>query len=163
MKKLKNILFVAMLFISLIFNGLLCYYIHETEKPTPSITKFYYDMHDTVIYCEKAAENNVIKLTLNPNSYTIDKAKITCEEDSVYFINDEECIKLADYEGFGFVINSDGELLYSLNTPVKKQEKVYITPSGKKYHKDQYCAGKTGFEINIETAKLMREPCNLCS
>lgn len=40
MKKLKNILFVAMLFISLIFNGLLCYYIHETEKPTPLLQGF---------------------------------------------------------------------------------------------------------------------------
>lgn len=120
-------------------------------------------MHDTVIYCEKSAEINAIMLNGSENSFTIGSSKIICGDDSVYFENVNEKIRLADYEGFGFVINSDGELLYSLNTPVKKQEKVYITPSGKKYHKDQYCAGKTGFEINIETAKLMREPCNLCS
>lgn len=163
MKKLKNILFVAMLFISLIFNGLLCYYIHETAKPTPSITRFYYDMHDTVIYCEKSAEINAIMLNGSENSFTIGSSKIICGDDSVYFENANEKIRLADYEGYGFVINSEGELLYSMNTPVKKQEKVYITPSGKKYHRDMYCAGRTGFEMPIETAKLLREPCSLCA
>ncbi len=163
MKKIVKYLVSALFIVSLVSNVILCYYIYETEKPTPSITRFYYDMHDTVIYCEKSADINAIKLNGKENSFTIVKAKIACEEDSVYFINDEECIKLADYEGYGFIINSEGELLYSLNAPVKKQEKVYVTPSGKKYHRDIYCAGKTGFEISIETAKRLREPCSLCA
>ena len=163
MKKFIKYLVSILFIVSLISNGLLCYYIYETEKPTPSITRLYYDMHDTVIYCEKSADMNTVKLDYNENNFTIGKSKITCKKDSVYFINDEECIKLADYEGYGFVINSDGELLYSMNIPQKKQEKVYITPSGEKYHKDKHCAGKTGFELPLETAKLLRTPCMLCA
>ncbi|MBQ7005259.1 MAG: hypothetical protein IJN68_02385 [Clostridia bacterium] len=60
-------------------------------------------------------------------------------------------------------MNSEGELLYSLNTPVKKQQTVYITPSGKKYHINRHCGGKTSFEIALETAKLFRKPCNICA
>lgn len=163
MKKILKYALATLLVISLICNGLLCYYIHETEKPVPSITRLCYDMHDTVIYCEKSADINTIQFNQKENSFTIGKSKITCEEDSVYFTNDEKRIRLADYEGFGFVINSEGELLYSMNTPVKKQEKVFITPSGEKYHRNQYCAGKSRVEVPIETAQLLREPCSLCA
>ena len=159
---MKKIVLATVLSISLVCNALLCFYIAETEKLTPSITRFYYDMHDTIIYCEKSEEINAIKLNDSENSFTIGKSKLLCSDDSVYFINEKGKIRLADYEGFGFVINSEGELLYSMNAPVKKQEKVFITPSGEKYHRNQYCAGKNRVEVPIETAKLLREPCSLC-
>ena len=159
MKNIVKYILSTLLIISLICNGLLAFYLVQERKPLPSVIRFGYDMHD----CEKSAENNTIKLDYNENSFTIGSSKIICGDDSVYFENANEKIRLADYEGYGFVINSEGELLYSMNTPVKKQEKVYITPSGKKYHRDMYCAGRTGFEMPIETAKLLREPCSLCA
>ena len=163
MKKFVKYVVSTLFIVSLISNVILCYYIYETAKPTPSITRFYYDMHDTVIYCEKSAEINAIMLNGSENSFTIGSSKIICGDDSVYFENGKEKIRLADYEGYGFVINSEGELLYSMNTPVKKQEKVFITPSGEKYHRNQYCAGKNRVQMPIETAKLLREPCSLCA
>ena len=163
MKNTVKYILAILLAISLICNGFLAFHLVQERKPLPSVIRFGYDMHNTVIYCEKSAEINAIMLNDSKNSFTIGSSKITCGEDSVYFENGKEKIRLDDYEGNGFVINSEGELLYSMNAPVKKQEKVYITPSGKKYHRDMYCAGRTGFEMPIETAKLLREPCNLCA
>ncbi len=163
MKNIVKYILSTLLVISLICNALLCFYLFKEKKPTPSITRFYYDMHDTVIYCERSEKIDTIIHDYDENSFTIGGSKLLCAEDSVYFINAKEKIRLSDYEGYGFVINNEGELLYSMNTPVKKQEKVYITPSGKKYHKNRYCAGKTAFDMPIETAKCLREPCNLCA
>ena len=163
MKNFKKYILTVLLILSVMCNALLCFYLLQAKKPVPSIVKFGYDKHNTVIYCEKAEDVNTVKLDTNKNIFTIGDSKLLSAEDALYFITPEEKIKLTDYEGSGFIVNSKGELLYSLNTPAKKQETVYITPSGKKYHKDAFCAGKTGFEINIETAKLLREPCNICA
>lgn len=163
MKNIVKYILSTLLIISLICNGLLAFYLVQERKPLPSVIRFGYDMHDTVIYCEKSAEINAIMLNGSENSFTIGSSKIICGDDSVYFENGKEKIRLADYEGYGFVINSEGELLYSMNTPVKKQEKVFITPSGEKYHRNQYCAGKNRVQMPIETAKLLREPCSLCA
>lgn len=162
MKTVKKYLFFALLVMSLFCNALLCFHIVQ-KKSEPSITRFYYDMHNLIIYCEKTAEINTIKADYGENSFTIGESRLLNTVDSLYLINNKEKIKLSDYEGFGFVINSEGELLYSLNTPVKKQQTVYITPTGKKYHTDPDCAGKTGFEIELETAKLFRQPCSICA
>ena len=128
MKNIVKYILSTLLIISLICNGLLAFYLVQERKPLPSVIRFGYDMHDTVIYCEKSLEINAITLNDSENSFTIGSLKIICGDDSVYFENANEKIRLADYEGCGFVINSEGELLYSMNTPVKKQEKVYITP-----------------------------------
>ena len=162
MKPVKKYLIFALLVMSLSCNALLCFHIVQ-KKPENSITKFTYDMHDTVIYCEKNAEVNTVKADYDKNIFTIGDSRLLNTVDSLYLINNKEKIKLSDYEGFGFVINSEGELLYSLNTPVKKQQTVYITPSGKKYHTNRHCGGKTSFEIALETAKLFRKPCNICA
>ncbi len=163
MRALKKYILTALLILSVLCNALLYFYLLQERKPTPSITKFSYSEHDTVIYCEKSPDTQTVQLEVDKNTFTIGDTKLMSTDEALYLINPNEKINLSDYEGFGFVINSDGELLYSMNTPEKKQETVYITPSGEKYHKDPYCAGKTGFEISLETAKLMREPCNLCA
>ena len=163
MKNFVKYMLASLLVITLICNGFLVFYLDKKKKPIPSIIRFDYGIHNTFIYCERSAEIKSIQHNYSENSFTIGKSKLLCGDDSVYFINDREKIRLEDYEGYGFVINSEGELLYSMNTPVKKQEKVYITPSGKKYHRDMYCAGRTGFEMPIETAKLLREPRSLCA
>lgn len=164
MKAVKKYLLICLLILSLSCNALLLYfYLFQERKPSASITKFTFNNHDTVIYCEKTEPVGAIKLESEKKTFTIGDSKLINENDAVYFKNKSEKINLSDYEGFGFVINSNGELLYSLNTPVKKQETVYVTPSGKKYHKDFYCAGKSGFEVSIETAKLFRNPCNICT
>ena len=163
MKALKNYMFMTLLVLSVLCNILLCYYLSEANKPSSSIVRFGFSEHDTVIYCEKSKDVQSIKIDTDKRIYTIGNAKLISKADALYLAAAEEEINLSDYEGFGFVINSNGELLYSLNTPTKKQQTVFITPSGKKYHTDRYCAGKTGFEIGIETAKLLREPCSICA
>ena len=163
MKISKIYLLISLLTVSLFSNILLCFHIVHKENPNSSISKFTYSMHDTVIYCEKSSEVNTIKADFDENSFTIGDSKLLNADDSVYLISHKGKIRLSDYEGFGFVINSEGDLLYSLNTPVKKQQTVYITPSGKKYHTKQSCAGKNSIETDLETAKLLREPCKLCA
>ena len=164
MKKIKKYLFVVLLILSVLSNAVLYFQLLQVKKTVSSVTKFSYSEHDTVIYCEKSPDVQTVKLEADKNTFTIGDAKLVNTPEALYLINPEGKINLSDYEGFGFVINSDGKLLYSLNTPSKKQETVYITPSGKKYHKDPYCAGKTAFEAPLETAtKLLREPCKICA
>ncbi len=163
MKAVKRYMFVVLLVLSVICNIFLYYHLLQERKPLPSIIKLSYSEHDAFVYCEKAPDVQAVKLEADKNTFTIGNAKLVNTPEALYLTNSEEKINLSDYEGFGFVINSDGELLYSLNTPLKKQETVFITPSGKKYHKDRYCAGKTAFEMSLETAKLMREPCDICA
>lgn len=119
MKTTKKYLISSLLVMSLFCNFLFCFYLTQEKKSEPSITRFHYDMHDLIIYCEKTSEINTIKADYGENSFTIGESKLLNADDSVYLVNNKEEIKLSDYEGFGFVINSEGELLYSLNTPVK--------------------------------------------
>lgn len=163
MKNSKNFLLTLLLAVSLICNTLLCIYIFRIVNMSSSTVKLNFTEHNTVIYCEKSDDINNIALNTDKKLFTVGDSKLLNAGDSVYFIGAQGEIKLSDYEGEGFIINSDGELLYSLNVPVKKQETVYITPSGKKYHTSLSCAGKTGFEITLETAKLLRTPCSICT
>lgn len=163
MKALKKYLIVVLLVLSVMCNALLYYYLFQERRPVPSIIKFSYSEHDAFVYCEKAPDVKSVRLEADGNTFTIGNAGLVNESEALYLISPNGKINLSEYEGFGFVINSDGELLYSLNTPSKKKEKVFITPSGKKYHKEPTCAGKTGFELPLETAKLMREPCSICA
>ena len=71
--------------------------------------------------------------------------------------------------GDAFIVNSDGELLYQMvkseNTEAENEEseKVFVAPSGEKYHSDIYCAGKRSFETDLKTAELFgRKPCSIC-
>lgn len=121
MKNFVKYMLASLLVISLICNGFLVFYLVKKKKPIPSIIRFDYGIHNTFIYCERSAEIKSIQHNYSENSFTIGKSKLLCGDDSVYFINDREKIRLEDYEGYGFVINSEGELLYSMNTPVKKQ------------------------------------------
>lgn len=163
MKAFKKYLLVVFLVLSLLGNALLYYYLVETNKPSFSILKLELGENNTVIYCEQSADSKSLEVDLKNRVYKIDKATLISKDDGMYLVTLENEINLSEYEGSGFVINSNGELLYSLNTPRKKQAKVYITPSGRKYHTDPDCAGTTGFEIVLETAKLLRKPCSICA
>lgn len=163
MKNFRNLSLTVLLVLSILCNAILIFNFLNISKPSPSIIKLSFGEHDTVIYCEKSDDIKNVRVDTNKNTYTIGNAKISYTEDAVYLSSLKKRINLSAYDGFGFIVNSNGELLYSLNVPCKKSEKVYITPSGKKYHRDPHCAGKTGFEINVETAKLVREPCSLCA
>lgn len=92
-----------------------------SKKTVSSITKFGYSEHDIFIYCEKTPDVKAVKLEADKNTFTIGDAKLVNTPEALYLINPEEKINLSDYEGFGFVINSDGELLYSMNTPEKSR------------------------------------------
>lgn len=163
MKKAKRYLIVFLLIISLLGNGILLYYIKETEKPKPSIMKLSGGESDMVIYCERSAEDHITKIDYEEHSVTVGSSKILNEGDSVYFMGSNGNVNLALYDAQGFVINSSGELLYSLTAPALKKQKVFVTPKGEKYHSDIYCAGESGFETDYETAILFdRQPCKIC-
>lgn len=40
---------------------------------------------------------------------------------------------------------------------------VYITPSGKKYHKSKSCAGKNAIPVSLEEARQTHQPCKSCA
>ena len=119
MKTIRKLLLHFLLFTSLICNILFAYFLFQEAYPSCSIIKFNYKMHDTVIYCEKTDKTTPVKLDYNRNIFEIGNSKLIYEDDSVYLVNPEEKIKLSDYEGSGVIINSDGEILYILNTPKK--------------------------------------------
>ena len=163
MKNKVKYLISALLVLSLFGNGLLLYYINETEKPQPSVSKITFGEHNTVVYCEKAADVNTFLIDIEENSFQFGDSALAAGE-NLYLITDEGKINLSDYDAQGFVINSNGELLYSLVAPILKKQKVFVTSNGRKYHTDAYCVGRNGFEIDYETAIMFdREPCKICA
>ncbi len=69
MKKIKNVCLIVVLFLSLICNGFLIYYLYETDKPSLSIVKFGFSEHNIEIYCEKAENVEAVKIDFNNDSY----------------------------------------------------------------------------------------------
>lgn len=120
MKSFKKYLLIFIFILSVMCNLLLCYFLAQERKAVPSITKFSYSEHDTFVYCEKFSDAQPVRLQADENTFIIGNAKLVNSPEALYLINDKEKIKLSDYEGCGFVINSNGELLYSLNKPLKK-------------------------------------------
>lgn len=163
MKKAVKYLIAFLLVLSLSANGLMLYYIKETEKPHPSISKITFGEHNTVVYCEKTADVQAFRVDSAEKSFQFGDSKLV-ESDNLYLITSGGKINLSDYDAKGFVIDSEGNILYSLAEPSLKKEKVFVTPSGHKYHTDIYCAGKNGFEVDCETALAFdRRPCKNCS
>lgn len=157
MKRMSKVFFIFLLISSLTANGLLAYYIYETEKPSPSIMKWGFGEHNIEVYCERTADVTVTEINHDSNTVKIGKAELISKED-LYPVSPEGETNLSRIGGEAFVINSNGELLYQLMKPEKEiSETVYVTPSGNKYHCDIYCAGRTAFETDLETAKLSAE------
>lgn len=48
------------------------------------------------------------------------------------------------------------------NAQMRSDRIVYITPTGKKYHYDQQCAGKNAIPINLDEAMRAHDPCGTC-
>ena len=165
MKKAGKVLFKVLFVISVICNLLLSYYLYENLRPIPSVMRFGFDLGkgETVIYCETSADISVIDADFEEKIYKIGDAEIHYKDD-IYFVSHGKRINLSETGSQAFVINSDGELLYQMVKPEKEMgETVFATPSGKKYHSDIYCAGKSAFETEKETAELFgRTPCSIC-
>ena len=163
MKNAMKYVIALLLAISLSCNGILFYYIKETEKPKPSIMKLSGGESDMVIYCERSENDNITRIDYEEHSVTAGASKILNEGNNVYFFGNNGQVNLSLYDAQGFVINTNGEVMYSLTVPTLKKQKVFATPNGKKYHADDFCAGKTGFETDYETAILFdRQPCKIC-
>ncbi len=118
---------------------------------------------EMVIYCETSADITVTEANFEERIYKIGDAEIHYKDD-ICFISHGKKINLSETGADAFVINSDGELLYQMVKPKKEiGETVFVTPSGKKYHSDPYCAGKSAFETEKETAVLFgRTACSIC-
>lgn len=164
MKRIMKVASVVLLVISIIFNGILIYYIHETEKPSPSIVKLGFSEYDVKVYCEKAEDVQSVKINFEKGTYKIGSAEIV-NKDGLYLVSPEGTVNLSEKDADAFVINSKGKLLYQLEKPERDiSENVFVTPSGKKYHKDIFCAGRTAFETDKQTAELFgRTSCSICA
>lgn len=149
-----------MLLVSL-FSNFYCFF--KLQKPSSSIMKFEFGEQDIKIYCEKSEDVKTVKVDFTNGSYKIGNAELVNKED-IYLISNENRINLSEIGGNAFVINSNGELLYQMVKAEKElPETVFVTPSGKKYHSDVFCAGKTAFGTDLETAELFgRSQCSIC-
>ncbi len=109
--------FISLLLVlSVLGNVLLLYYIKETEKPQPSISKITFGEHNTVVYCERSADVNVVNIDFEKNTYQFGDAKLV-SDDNLYLQTAENEINLSEYDAQGFVISSNGDILYSLVAP----------------------------------------------
>lgn len=165
MKKAGKVLFKVLFVISVISNLLLSYFLYDNLRPIPSVMRFGFGLgeEEIVIYCETSADITVTQVNFEEQTYKIGEAEIHYG-DEIYFVSHGKRINLSQTGSQAFVINSDGELLYQMVKPEKEiSETVFATPSGKKYHCDIYCAGKSAFETEKETAELFgRTPCSIC-
>ena len=158
---MKKYFIVILLVVSLSLNAVMYLDLSSAEKPSDSIIKLSFDEHNLDVYCEKTSDIDAVEVDLVSNEFVIGKAKLKNESDGVYLVNGEVKHNLSGNGEDACVINSEGDVIYKLVKPLV-QEMVFATPHGRKYHKDKYCAGKTAFEVPLETARLFREPCNLC-
>ena len=172
MKKAGKVIFRVLFVISVICNLLLAYFLYDNLRPLPSVMRFGFDTGEgkTVIYCEKSADITAVELNYKECTYKIGDSEIYFKDD-IYLVSHGKRINLSETGCDAFVINSDGELLYRMVNPEDESnekyniasETVFATPSGKKYHSDIYCAGKSAFETEKETAELFgRTPCSIC-
>ena len=117
----------------------------------------------TAFFVSKYAEHNDSTITnklgfTNSNYYSIKNPALTTVEDNsiefcVYCYNVQPDINI-DYE--------TGASSYSAQ-PTADENKIYRTPTGKKYHFDKECGGKNSFETTLEEAKQAGlEPCSKC-
>ncbi len=165
MKKVVKVFFRILFVLSVVCNLLLSYYLYENLRPIPSVLRFGFSLGEDniVIYCETSADVTVTEADFEEKIYKIGDAEIHYKDD-ICFVSHGKRINLSETGGDAFVINSDGELLYQMVKPEKEiSETVFVTPSGKKYHSDIYCAGRTAFETDTETAERFgRKPCSIC-
>lgn len=165
--KIKKVFFIGLFILSLVINALLAYYLYDNLKPAPSLMKFGFSEHNIVVYFEIAEDVTSTKIDFNEGIYKVGDAEIQYKDDLCLSSPDGK-INLSEIGGEAFVINSDGKLLYQLVKPEnasdgKNTETVFVTPSGKKYHSDYYCAGRSAFETEKETAVLFgRASCSVC-
>lgn len=168
MKKAKGILFNFLFLFSLVCNLFLSYLLYENIRPDSSVMHFGYEQHNIDVYCERKDDEPVMSAILEEGIFKIGKAELHNKE-NLYLVSPEAKINLSQIGGEAFIINSDGELLYQMVKPEKSElkteekEKVFVAPSGEKYHSDIYCAGKRAFETELDTAELFgRKPCSIC-
>lgn len=162
MKSRKITVWIALLALSVVCNCLLLCHIVAQRKLDPSILKLT-NHNDMIIYCERSRDVKSCRFDMDEGLITVGDSQILNTAEEVFFFGSKGETNLSQYDALGFVVNSDGELLYSLTEPVLKQETVFVTPKGKKYHSDASCAGKTGFEIKLNTAIMFdRTACNIC-
>lgn len=115
MKNKSKYIIAGLLILSLIFNGLMIYYINETQAPEPSVMKLGNES-DVVIYLDRSADDSKTHIDFEKHSITVGSSTILNENNAVYFIGNNGKINLSQYNAKGFVVNSNGELLYKLNT-----------------------------------------------
>ncbi len=163
-RRLKNTLLVLLLFSNFIFSY--CYYTNPERDS--NFMRIGFDEYNIEVYCELTDDFRATELFLDKGTFKIGKAVLDSRED-LYLISPEGEINLSEIGSEAFIINSEGNILYQMMKPDKeenekeKSQKVFVAPSGEKYHSDIFCAGKRAFEINIETAVLFgRKPCSLC-
>lgn len=168
MKKAKRILFKSLLVLSLVCNLFLSYFLYENIRPDASVMHFGFENHNIDVYCERRDDETVMHAILEEGIFKLGKAEIH-NKDELYFISPKGKYNLSQMGGDAFIVNSDGELLYQMvkseNTEAENEEseKVFVAPSGEKYHSDIYCAGKRSFETDLKTAELFgRKPCSIC-
>ena len=163
MKKAMKVFFRLFFVLSVVCNLLLSYYLYENLRPIPSVIRFEFGDHNIVVYCETAEDITVTEVNFEEKTYKVEDAELHYKDD-LFFVSNGKKINLSETGSEAFVINSDGELLYQMEKPQKEiSEIVYATPSGKKYHSDIYCAGRTAFETDTETAESFgRKPCSIC-
>lgn len=113
MRSKKKRIITVLLILSLIGNVLMLYYINETQKPEPSVMKFSSES-GMVVYFDRSAEDNKTYIDFEGHSVTVGSSTILNEKDIVYFIGNKGKINLSQYNAKGFIVDSNGELLYKL-------------------------------------------------
>ncbi len=74
----------------------------------------------------------------------------------------QEAAAALDQQQQATAANSSGGGGSAENTQLRSDRTVYITPTGRKYHYDQQCAGKNAIPKNLDDVSGSYEPCGTC-
>lgn len=107
-------------------------------------------------------ESEHLRVTVEEDAVTTDEEKVTDAETEAPETDDNaKTAETSTVEENKIPSEVTGSVTNDLQ--IKDSDTVYITPSGKKYHRSESCAGKNATAVSIKDAAKSYEPCAKCA
>lgn len=159
--------FTALILIGLVVSVSINIFLFTQSKDIQkdSIVRYRSDFHNIDVYVEKTDKTVACFANTSKILFGVGDVELFHRDSGLYLITPYEEINLSEMGSNTYIIKSDGALLRQFENIEKNEQTVtvYVTPSGKKYHYDPLCAGKTAFQAPLDAAVIFREPCNICT
>ena len=160
MKSKVNPIILILLVLSVICNVFfLC---NKPDEIRNEFLTYSSGIHNIELFIEKIPPVQFYDIRRGDKLFTVGELDFVNTDEGLILHTKNEIINLNELGTHACVIKQNGEVLYHFEK-YEEAKKVFVTPSGKKYHYKASCAGKSAFEAPLEAAELFRDPCSICT